>query len=177
MSEFLDFCQNFKYKDGCNCFRFSIMDIFYNINLVLNDLRLSFMIQPIDYINRLDYEKIIDKIVRTFDNLSFSDHNQGKLVYLTKNKHLFENCECVNDEKLGFLLSYPFYHSKPDNSYKKYFFDFIVEDKYGEHQLFANWYYGNLIEGLEKFSNDTKNMKEFLDLTFDVNSKIKLVRV
>jgi len=66
-----------EYVDGCGYKHSNLYNIFWNLLLVVNKIRPSFMIQPIDY----------DKDVRTLIvNLILSD----VLSYKHENKHVFE---------------------------------------------------------------------------------------
>lgn len=111
--------------DGCGFLRNNLYDIFWNLVLVANGIRPSFMIQPIDYEknNRDNVLKLIFSELNSY--LHAGEHifettciNQGILVYLSKNvsdektheyvkKNILEYNLTNNNTILGNLLGYP----------------------------------------------------------------------
>ena len=140
-SKFKHFCEHFAYINGVNKPISNCMDIYYNIQLVLSKHRLSFMIQPIDYTYSSDYSKIMKNILEYYNDIDTKSHPQGTLIFLKENLMLINSIldsakEKNNSQILGQVLSYPCYN----HINTKRFISLYINDKYGQHQLLANYY-------------------------------------
>ena len=139
--KFKDFCETYTYIDGCAIQQSNCMSIYYNIQLVFSEYRLSFMIQPIDYKYSNDYAKIILHMLNYYDRIDTKCHPQGTLIFLKKNLYLINSIldssdDANNHNTLGKVLSYPCYK----HSWSNTFISLYVKDRFGLHQLLANWY-------------------------------------
>lgn len=135
---FKDFCKNFTYIDGCDNMMTNCMSIYYNVQLVLDGYRLSFMIQPVDYKYSYSYTIIMTNLLKSYDIINTRCHSQGTLIFLKKNIKLINSIiDSENDEyALGRVLSYPCYK----HTWNNMFIRLSVRDKYGVHELMTNWY-------------------------------------
>jgi hypothetical protein len=137
------FCKSYSYKNGCNIYKNNCMNIYYNLQLLLNDLRLGFLLQPIDYYYYKDYECIVKNIVFYIwnKNIEYIEIAQGLLFYKKCNNDIIDTVKnelnnMYNHKLLGKILSYPCWYANNNLN----FISFIVIDKYGQHQLISNWY-------------------------------------
>lgn len=158
-SHFKLFCENYSHINGCGVLKSNILSVYYNLQLVLAGLRTSFMLQSIDFKFSSDYSKILFYILNNYKQINCNIHTQGTLIFLEKNKDKFYNCNRWNTKKLGKYLSYPLYKEPPNNK----FISFYVKDKFGIHQLFANWYNDN---NQELFIEKTLCYKDYLEKHF-----------
>ncbi len=160
IKEFYNFCANFAYINGCEEERTNCLPIYYNTMLVMGNKRTSFMVQPVDYANISDYEKIVRKILE-FDNITCKKHIQGMLFFRTSNINFINmiiDSSPSNQKNLGYILSYPCYNHEWTNL----FANLCVEDLNGVHVLFANW-----CRKLETFDSGTKDMREYLENNYN----------
>lgn len=120
---FLPVFLDFKYRDGTGKERLTLLDIWCNLCLVLNNARPSFLIQWIDYLDKnvffciMDYLTKIRDIasnINTSKRLLFLTIDQGVLVisynsfYNAKFYSIYDNyISYEKDEDLGLLLGYP----------------------------------------------------------------------
>lgn len=158
-SKFKLFCENYNYINGCGVAQTNILSVYYNLQLVLAGLRKSFMLQSIDYMHSSDYSNILFSILYHYKNIHSTIHMQGTLLFLKINKEKFNNCNRWNNKKLGKYLSYPLYKEPYNNK----FISLYVKDKYGSHQLFANWYNNN---NYEIFLDKITPMVKYLERNF-----------
>jgi len=56
---FLNFCENYRYINNKNEIITNCNSIFYNMELVISNNRLSFLIDPNDFLKSQDYTNII----------------------------------------------------------------------------------------------------------------------
>lgn len=161
-SKFKLLCENYSYTNGRGVMQNNILSIYYNLQLVLSGLRTSFMLQSIDFMYSSDYSKILFYILNNYKQINAGIHTQGTLIFLETNKEKFYNCNRWDTKKLGEYLSYPL-NNEPHNNK---FISFYVQDKFGIHQLFANWYND---DKYKLFIEKTLCFKEYLEKHFHCN--------
>jgi hypothetical protein len=170
--EFYNFCSNFTYVNGCDELVNNCLSVFYNLMLVLGKKRTSFLIQPIDYKNRQDYDLIMENITK-IDNLSTLSHQQGTLIFIKSNTNFINMVLKTNSDnepnnksnnepnrKLGYILSYPCYNHEWTNTFAR--LCLIEKNVNNRIVLFANW-----CRNLSTFESGTKEMKEYLEKNFE----------
>jgi hypothetical protein len=135
--KFYDFCYNYQYNNNKN-----LLDIYYNLYLVIKKCRFSFFIAHTDYPTLkivIDIIKEIKKYTYKYNICILKKNINSNNVYfilLNKNKNKFIEKYIEDESIIGELLSYPYY----DHSWNNKFIDFMVSDENGIYQLFANWY-------------------------------------
>ncbi len=158
-----DFCKKYEYIDGCDCIKKNCMSIYYNCVLILGKKRTSFLIQPIDYKNKTDFDNILIKVLEN-DEFTSKTHIQGVLIFNKNNSNYINmiletnsNSDNNDNKKLGLVLSYPCYNDKWTNKFAR----FYVEDELGKHCLFANW-----CQDYKIFTSGVIQMKKYLEENF-----------
>ena len=172
-NKFFKFCQTFEYTNGLNERKYGCMSIFYNIMLVLNDKRLAMLIQDIDYNKDTNaFSKICSTVLSSFHNLEFIATHHGMFIFLKekeKDVRDFYDCTLKTNNKIGLMLSYPCF----DHQQTKKFASLNVQDEFGNHQLFANWYE----DDGTVFYDGILNMAFFIKETFDCRVYVEYYNV
>jgi len=163
-----DFCKNYSYKNGLGKTMKNSLHIYYNLQLVINDFRLSFLIQPIDYYYYSDFENFINTFITITKDLDiyFKSIGQGLLFYKLENHNIISSHKELsnkhNHKILGKILSYPCWDAEPT---EPRFISFMLFDKFGQYQLFTNWF--NYDWEIDYFKFQTKTWKKYLEKNFN----------
>lgn len=139
IKNFMEFCTTFDHITGSQYTVSTCNEIFYNMMLVLSGHRKAMLVQPIDFHLGKDYAIVMVTIIQCFPQIKTLCHEEGTLVFLKENRDeietILESSE-YNSYAIGQILSYPCYN----HEWNPCFASLYVEDKFGKHQLFANWY-------------------------------------
>lgn len=149
---------NFEYIDGDGNKKDNLYDVGINVLLVLGDIRLSFMLQEVDYSDEKMFQKVLKTVMDTPNIISIKI-DQGFVVFKINNfdtvSKLLKKYEKSDDYSyLGEVLSYPCMKDF-DPSIEQRFYSIYIEAS--DTDILTN-----ACKSVRKFERMYRKIKEYL---------------